>query len=133
MIRAQFQPDLFSSAPLLTAAPHPVKGPDFYYKRRRDDGIRRAQDHAEADCPDWTEIAACYVADYAIRIAQGQPFLMEDAREASVGRVPPPDEPRAWGAVGPYAARKNWIVKVAYAPARSSNGSPKWTWRASAP
>ena len=130
MIRAGIQADLFSPSPRLTVRTPPVSGSDFSYKARRDDGISRAQAHAETDVPDWTDIAARYVADYAVRVAQGQPFLMEDAREASIGRVPSPDEPRAWGAVGPYAARKGWIEKVAYAPARSSNGSPKWTWRA---
>lgn len=124
------QPDLFGPAPCLTAGPPTRSGAGPSHKARRDDGMARAQAHAEADVPDWTEIAARYVSDYAIRIAHGQPFLMEDAREASIGRVPVPDEPRAWGAVGPYAARKGWIEKVAYAPARSSNGSPKWTWRA---
>lgn len=109
--------------------PLPGRAPDWM--RRRDGGIRRAYDHAEAGEPGWTERAALYLRDYATRVAHGQPFLAEDAREASGARINQPDSNKAWGKAVQVAARRGWIMKAGYAPARSSNGAPKCAWRAS--
>jgi len=94
---------------------------------RRDDGIRRAKEHAESDAPGWTEAAAAYLREYA-RQTCGEPFLVENAIE--VYRGARPANKRAWGAATQLAARRGWIVKAGYALARSSNQSPKCTWRA---
>lgn len=94
---------------------------------RRDLGIARARQRAERECGDtWTRKAAEYLRDYARR-AFGQPFLLEDAREVS--RLPKPTNAKAWGAAVQLACRQRWIEKAGYAPARSSNGSPKCVWR----
>lgn len=125
------QQDLFGPPPRSTARPPSrtaAVGPSW--RERRDDGIRRAHEHAEADEPGWTERAALYLRDYAARVAHGQPFLLEDAREASGARVSAPANPKAWGRAVQVAARRGWLVREGYAPARSSNGSPKCAWRA---
>jgi hypothetical protein len=96
---------------------------------RRDLGIARAQRRAEREAgDDWTETAAAYLADYAHRVAGGQPFLIEDARDAAGARVPRVENGRAWGGAVRAAARRKWLVRAGYAPARSSNHSPKCLW-----
>jgi hypothetical protein len=90
---------------------------------RRDLGIARAQRKAGDG---WTEDAAAYLRHYAGN-CHGQPFLVEDA--ISVYHGPQPKNLKAWGAATQLAARRRWIVKVGYAPARTSNCSPKCTWR----
>lgn len=97
------------------------------YKARRDAGIARAREHAEADVPDWTETAAAYLRKFARDTAVGQPFMVEDASECSLGYVPEPDNGKAWGGAVQLAARRGWLRKAGYASARSSNGSPKCT------
>jgi hypothetical protein len=82
-----------------------------------------AQAHAEADLPGWTESAAAFLAAYALSV--GGTFLVEQCREASIGRLPAPDNLKAWGPATTYAIRKGWIKRVGWAPACSSNGSPK--------
>lgn len=96
---------------------------------RRDLGIARAKQRAEREYDGWTLAAAEYLRDYAKR-AVGQPFLLEDAREASRFRLAQPTNGKAWGASVQLACRQKWIEKAGYAPARSSNGSPKCLWRA---
>lgn len=97
---------------------------------RRDLGIARAQQKAERECgDDWTRKTAEYLRDYARRTS-GQPFMLEDARKASIGHVPVPTNAKAWGPAAQRAAREKWIRKVGYASARSSNLSPKVLWRA---
>jgi hypothetical protein len=85
---------------------------------RRDDAIAKAD-------PSWVAIAANVLQDWASCRA---PFLAEDfIAEHLVSR---PREPRHWGAVFKYAARRGYIRKVGYAPANSSNRSPKTLWEA---
>lgn len=96
---------------------------------RRDLGIARAKQKAEREYDGWTLAAAEYLRDYAGRTF-GEPFLLEDAREASRFRVAQPTNQKAWGAAVQLAHRQGWIQKAGYAPARSSNGSPKCLWRA---
>lgn len=82
-----------------------------------------AQAHADADCPDWTDTAAAFLRDYSLRI--GGAFLIEQARRSSRGKLPAPDNAKAWGPATTKAVKKGWIVKIGYAPACSSNGSAK--------
>jgi hypothetical protein len=108
----------------------PDSGEQFDWVNRRDLGIARAQQRAEREHEGWTDLAAEYLRDYSTRVAHGQPFLLEDARDASYGRVVRPSNDKAWGAAVQRAAKRGWLAKAGYAPARSSNGSPKCTWRA---
>ena len=123
MIPAENQFDLFSPAPRLTACVNREAGRDISYKARRDAGMAAAQAHAEADLPGWTESAAAFLAAYALSV--GGTFLVEQCRDASIGRLPAPDNLKAWGPATTYAIRKGWIKRVGWAPACSSNGSVK--------
>lgn len=91
---------------------------------RRDVGISRVR---EAAGHEWVEIAATYLREYARR-SYGQPFLIEDAADVFTGPRPP--NPKAWGPAVLTASKRGWIRKAGYAPARSSNLSPKCLWRA---
>lgn len=90
---------------------------------RRDDGIQRAADHADDA---WRERAIGYVRLHAAVHAE---FLAEDVRAvAEHDGLPPPPDGRAWGSVMQTAARRGIVKRVGYAPARSSNLSPKVLW-----
>lgn len=97
-----------------------------FVRARRDDGIQRAADHAGDQ---WRRGARGYLLEFLS--SQPGPFLAEDARAfaESRGFAHPPDG-RAWGVVFQSAARAGLIVKIGYAPAKSSNLSPKVQWRA---
>lgn len=99
---------------------------------RRDLGIHRAQVKAHRECgEDWTVRAATFLYHYAACVALGQPFMVEDARQVAHTKrygVPRNSNPKAWGAAVQMARRKGWIRAAGYAPARSSNGSPKVLW-----
>ena len=96
---------------------------------RRDQGIQSSADHADADEEGWTRQALGMLTAFA-NLAQGA-FLIEEARVWAIHcGLPPPDEPRAWGAVTRMAVARKRIEKVGWAKARSSNCSPKFLWRA---
>lgn len=112
-----------AAPPSKARAPLHAKASPGSYRDRRDAGIARAQEHAEADLPGWTETAAAFLAAYAEDC--GGTFLCEQARAASVGRLPQAANDKAWGAAVVMAVKRGWIVKAGYGPASSSNGSPK--------
>lgn len=95
------------------------------YRARRDDGIRRARAHAEEVVCDWTATALQHLRAWAPGRAA---FLAEDFRDAMAGVLPEPPDGRAWGAVFQQAAREHVVRRAGYAPAKSSNGSPKCQW-----
>ncbi|HRC61612.1 MAG TPA: hypothetical protein PLX85_00125 [Dehalococcoidia bacterium] len=102
---------------------------------KRDLGMIRAELSQERASHDWNLQAAMYLREYARRIAQGQPFKIEDAREASASRVPVPKNQKSWGPAVMFAARQKWIKRAEgpdgrpmYDRARSSNLSPKPLW-----
>ena len=95
-------------------------------KARRDDGMARAVEHADAVTADWSERAMAALLDF-VRSHGDIPFMAEDVR-VMADYIPPPPDGRAWGAVFQRAARAGHIVKVGYAPAKSSNLSPKVLW-----
>lgn len=95
---------------------------------RRDDGMQRAVQHADAVDMFWSETAYAHVFDFC---KTQTTFLTEDARAFAEGRgLNPPPDGRAWGAVMQRAARNGLMRKVGYAPAKSSNLSPKVLWEA---
>lgn len=97
-----------------------------YAEQRRDDGIRRAVEHADAVVMDWSSHALVKLLEYA---AMHDIFMVEDVRVyAEVKGLPAPPDGRAWGAVVQRAAKSGQIIKLGYAPARSSNLSPKVQW-----
>lgn len=95
-------------------------------RRKADDGMSRSVAHADRVEPAWSERAILWVIIYARYHAE---FMAEDARaHAHAGGLPNPPDRRAWGAVFKSAARAGHIVKIGYAPAKSSNLSPKVLW-----
>jgi hypothetical protein len=100
--------------------------PIDFVRARRDDGIQRSGDHAGDD---WRRWARGYLMEYIA--AHSGPFLAEDVRAfADACHFQHPPDGRAWGIVLRNAAREGLVVKVGYAPAKSSNLSPKVQWRA---
>ena len=95
---------------------------------RRDDGMQRAVEHADAVEVFWSESAYSHLRDFC-RLQTS--FLTEEAREfaESRGLTPPPDG-RAWGAVIRRAAKDGLIQRIGYKPAKSSNLAPKCLWGA---
>ena len=107
--------DLFSSVPSREQA-----------KAKRDVGIAAAGRNAGFT---WQDTALFWVGQFA-RSSKG-PFMAEDVREhAEASGLPKPPDGRAWGVVMQAARRKGMIFPDGYAPARSSNLSPKVRWRA---
>lgn len=96
-------------------------------ENRRDDGIKRAIDHAGVR---WRRLAMGYLKEYLATLRIGDDFLAEHARSFAAGlQFEEPPDGRAWGAVLRDAAKQGLIVKVGYRAARSSNLSPKVLWR----
>lgn len=78
----------------------------------------------------WTQTASEYLQQFAWRQHRLDTWLMEDARAWAYaeGLAQPPDA-RAWGAVVRKVEASGLIEACGYAPAKSSNGSPKVQWR----
>lgn len=97
-----------------------------FARARRDHGIQQAGDHAGER---WRRLARAYLMEF---IGRGhREFMAEDIREyAEAHGFDRPPDGRAWGIVFQSAAREGLIRKAGYAPARSSNLSPKVLWAA---
>lgn len=92
---------------------------------RRDDGMRRAVDHADRVSHAWSVLAYQFVQHY---LAYDGPFLAEElVRAAYDYGIPEPPDARAWGAIMNRAARAGLIVKAGYREDRYC--SPKTLWR----
>jgi hypothetical protein len=97
------------------------------WMERRDLGIERAEGKALRELgAEWTERAARFLSLYANGVEH--PFMLEDARVSAPDTVGAPSNPKAWGAAVQYAAKRGWIRRIGYSPAKSSNGSPKCLW-----
>lgn len=96
-------------------------------RRRRDAALAPVEDRHAA----WLALACAYVLDWAWRTHRDRsPWLLEDARAAyEDAGMPPPRTPRNWGAVTKRLQREGHIASAGFAPAKSSNGSPKVAWR----
>lgn len=93
------------------------------------EGMTSSAQHAEDDAPGWGERAFSTVRDYYIPFGRDTPFTMEEARTwAYAIGLDRPAEERAWGSVTQRLVRERVIHPVGYAPATSSNGSPKRTY-----
>jgi hypothetical protein len=96
-------------------------------RERRDTGMQRAADHANRVEPEWSDKAyRLAVKMFEIRDAS---FLAEDVVRSLAGVIPDPPDKRAWGHIFQRAARNGVIEKIGYAPAATSNCSPKVLWR----
>lgn len=103
---------------------------DFERARaRRDDGIERAVDHAEAVRAGWKKRARGYLLEYIAMHGRDAEFLAEAVREwAEVRGMDAPPDARAWGHVFIAAKREKVIKGVGVERAKSSNLSYKVLW-----
>ncbi|OQC36088.1 MAG: hypothetical protein BWX64_02210 [Acidobacteria bacterium ADurb.Bin051] len=90
-------------------------------------GMVAAEDRARLSDPGWPERALAAMLEAGRRLGR---FTVEDARQ--LAGVEAPTDQRAWGAVVNRASRRGLIRRVGFAPARSSNGSPKPVWEVTA-
>ena len=104
---------------------------DAVARVRRDDGMKRAVDHADRVSHAWSVLAYQTLIDYLnYRNNTGTDagFLAEDfTGYALARRVPKPPDNRAFGAIIQRAARAGLIVKAGYREDRYC--SPKTLWR----
>lgn len=100
-------------------------------ERRRDTGMARATDRADREKHKWSAKAMHALHLYCVQ-HPGTKFLGEQVREwAELGKlVPVPPDERSWGSIFRSAAADGLLKRVGYAPAKSSNLSPKCLWRA---
>jgi hypothetical protein len=106
-----------------------IRHPDLFdVMERRDTGIGRVVDKADALTPGWSDGAYAAVCVYCK--THPHPFLLEEVREwaEAGGHVPPPHDGRSWGAVIQRARRAGVVRQDGFGPARSSNLSPKVRW-----
>lgn len=100
---------------------------DFTAARKaRDEGMARAQAHAEADMPGWSEAAYGFLRAYA-RIHEH--FISEDVSGSSKARgFPQPSTDRAWGPVYRRAVREGVIVQdgAGRSARRHASICPRW-------
>lgn len=94
-------------------------------KVRASDAMERVSDAVEAESPGWSAKALDAVKRFAA--AQAGLFTTEAMRGVIESELPPTNRLRVWGPITKTARAKGYIeqVKGAYAPAASSNGSPK--------
>ena len=93
-------------------------------------GALAAAERADKEESSWAVKASILFVDYARDVAKGKPFLTETARAwAESQGLPPPPDNRAWGFIAKAMREAGHIVFDGYAPAKTSNGSPKTQWR----
>ena len=97
---------------------------------RRDLAIERVATKADEVEPGWSDRA--YAALTIFCAKSKEPFIAEDVRAwaEGLGLISAPHDARAWGAVMQKACRRGLVSKVGFAPAKSSNLSPKVLWEA---
>ena len=84
-----------------------------FARAARDDGIRRAVDHAEADAPGWSEQAYDFLVQYA---TQNECFQIWMVNQASKKSIPIPENEKAWAGPTRRALRAGIMVKAGFAP-----------------
>lgn len=103
-------------------------------KSRGDLGAERAAGKAERIAPGWidraTEAVRRYATRHVYRSDEPSEFTIERVREFMAGSIEDPPDGRAWGHVTRRAVQLGIIEPTGgYAPAASSNGSPKRLYR----
>lgn len=98
--------------------------------RRRNEAMEQVVNHADELAPNWSDRAYSALALYCTKMRE--PFITEDVRAwaEGLGLISAPHDSRAWGAVIRRAAAAGMVEKIGFAPARSSNLSPKVLWQA---
>ena len=92
-------------------------------------GMERVRDAVEAECPGWMDVALDAVRRFAAVQSVGL-FTAEGMRSVIGAELPPTTRLRVWGPLIKKAIAAGYIVHSRqYAPAASSNGSPKPLYR----
>ncbi len=74
----------------------------------RDEGMARALDHAETDCPGWSDTAMAFLKRYAEEHAEFTAFMVTAASELDKS-FPVPETGHSWGAI--YTrAQKGFVI-----------------------
>jgi hypothetical protein len=101
---------------------------DFEAARRaRDEGMARAQSHAEADAPGWSDTAYGFLLNHARATAQFTSYEFRQAMRIMGKPMPPTD--KAFGPVFRRAAREGVIEKAGYTQHPERHCSPTPIWR----
>lgn len=87
------------------------------------EGMKASEENANRASCGWSEIALSELLRCGKKLGS---FTIEQVREIAVIDSPP--DGRAWGGVVMRASRQNLIARVGFAPAKSSNNSPKPVW-----
>lgn len=95
-------------------------------KAGRDEGMRRAAEHAEKVNPGWVEQAYSFLATF-VKDRPGD-FLAEDVRLAAALVLPEPPDNRAWGPVFKEACRRGLIQRKGYGAAKTGHMRPMPIW-----
>lgn len=98
-------------------------------RERAETGMQLATEKADRDEPGWSDLAYLALEKYCLA-HPWKHFLAEDVREWAEkrGMVPAPENAKAWGSVMVRAKKEGLIDNRGYAPANSSNRSPKTQW-----
>ena len=93
-------------------------------------GMQRAASANDRHTPQWSEGAMAALLRHVQTIPHTASFIAEDIRLAVESKLPKPKDNRVWGSLTKSAAAKGYIVATGdYAPAKSSNASPKRLYR----
>ncbi len=99
-------------------------------RKRRDDGMKQALDHANAVNNQWQVQALTFFFRYCLE-HRNESFMTEDVRWwAEESGLPEPPDKRAWGAIANIAKRRGLIRSIGYAPQKATNAhcAPKTVW-----
>lgn len=97
-------------------------------RERTNEGIKRAENKANAMHENWSERAYEFLVGY---IQINPVFQVEDVRFASQGIVPIPQSQRSWGAIIRRAAYEGLIFHSGFAKTKSikSHCTPAAVWK----
>lgn len=95
----------------------------------KDSAIAASYEAQERKVDGWGDTAIEFLKKYRLTVPD---FLTEDLRKASIGIVPVPEEPRAWGAVLVRACKMGlieWTGEYRCMVDLKSHSCPKKVWR----
>jgi len=94
----------------------------------RDEGMVKAMHSANQANAKWTLMAYAFLIKYA---EKHEKFMLEDAREASINRIPQPPNNRAWGGIIIKAVNADIIVKQGFASVKNKKAhcTPASVWQ----
>ena len=94
----------------------------------RDQGMKKAVDHADAVIDNWSETAYRFLLMF---LQHRSMFMTEEVREASAKIIPEPPSLRAWGSVIVRAAKSGHIQRAGYKNVKNAkaHSTPATVWK----